>query len=125
MNQNVRVDKWLWSVRIFKTRGLATDACKKGYVSIDNLPVKPSRTLKPNVILKVSKPPIVRTYKVLKLAEKRMPAKMVDLFMEDITPPEELEVLEIQKNMTWFSRDKGKGRPTKKERRDMDKFINK
>lgn len=124
MAQNVRVDKWLWSVRLFKTRGLATNACKKGHVSIDNLPVKPSRILKPNDILKVRKPPIVRTYKVIKLAEKRMPAKMVYMYMEDLTLPEELEILRIQKNMTWFSRERGTGRPTKKERRDMDKFIN-
>ncbi len=123
MEQQVRVDKWLWAVRVFKTRSIATDACKKGRVLIDNLPVKPSRVLKEGDIVKVKKQPVTYSFKVLKLAEKRMGAKLVPGFMEDITPASELEVLEIQKNMGWFQRDRGTGRPTKKDRRDLDTFF--
>ncbi len=124
MGETIRVDKWLWAVRIFKTRSQATEACKKGHVSIDGLPVKPSRVIHENDVIQVRKAPIVRTYKILKLAEKRMSAKLVDGFMADITPPEELEILEMQKNMNWFSRERGAGRPTKKERRDIDRLFN-
>lgn len=123
MEQQVRVDKWLWAVRVFKTRSIATDACKKGRVLIDNLPVKPSRVLKEGDIVKVKKQPVTYSFKVLKLAEKRMGAKLVPGFMEDITPASELEVLEIQKNMGWFQRDRGTGRPTKKDRRNLDTFF--
>ena len=106
MAENVRVDKWLWAVRIFKTRSLATEACKKGHVIIDNLPVKPSRTIKVGETLIVKKPPVSRSFKVLGLAEKRMGAKLVCGYLEDVTPAEELELLEIQKHMRWSSRDK-------------------
>jgi len=123
MAENVRVDKWLWAVRVFKTRSQATEACRKGHVSIDNLPVKPSRILHPGEIVQVRKPPLVRSFKVLELAEKRMSAKLAINFMEDVTPPEELEIQEMQKSMRWISRDKGTGRPTKKERRDLDDFF--
>ncbi len=123
MEGNVRVDKWLWAVRIFKTRSKATEACRKGHVSIDDLPVKPSRLIHSNEIIRIRKEQMIRSFKVLKLAEKRMSAKFVPDFLEDVTPPEELEILEIQKNMRWISREKGKGRPTKKERRDLDEFF--
>lgn len=123
MEKQVRVDKWLWAVRIFKTRSIATDACKKGRVLIDNLPVKPSRLLNEGDIVKVKKQPVTYSYKVLKFAEKRMGAKRVAEFMENITPVSELEILEIQKNMGWFQREKGTGRPTKKDRRDLDNFF--
>ncbi|HKJ40668.1 MAG TPA: RNA-binding S4 domain-containing protein [Sunxiuqinia sp.] len=123
MSDQVRVDKWLWAVRVFKTRSQATDACKKGHVAMDDQSVKPSRILKEGDIVKVRKSPVVYRYKVLQLAEKRMGAKLVPDFMEDVTPPEELEILDVQKNMSWFKRDRGTGRPTKKERRDLDGFI--
>lgn len=123
MTQNVRIDKWLWAVRIFKTRSQATEACRKGHVSIGELPVKPSRTLHAGEIVSVRKDQIVRSFKVLKLAEKRMSAKFVTDFLEDVTPPEELEIIEMKKNMRWISRDRGTGRPTKKERRDLDDFF--
>ncbi len=123
MEENVRVDKWLWGVRIFKTRSQATEACRKGHVSIDNLPVKPSRVIRPGEIVKVRKEQIVRSFKILKLAEKRMSAKLVPDFLEDVTPPEEIEIIEMQKNMRWITREKGTGRPTKKERRDLDEFF--
>ncbi len=123
MAENVRVDKWLWAVRIYKTRSQATEACRKGHVSIDNLPVKPSRIIHPEETIQVRKPPIVRSFKVLALAEKRMSAKLADNFVEDVTPPEELEILDMQKNMRWITREKGKGRPTKKDRRNLDDFF--
>jgi ribosome-associated heat shock protein Hsp15 len=123
MAENIRVDKWLWAVRIFKTRSQATEACRKGRVSIDDLPVKPSRILHPGEIVKVRKEQAVRSFKVLKPAEKRMSAKFVPDFLEDVTPPGELEIIEMQKNMRWITREKGKGRPTKRERRDLDEFF--
>lgn len=124
MAEEVRVDKWLWAVRIYKTRSQATEACKKGHVFIQNLPVKPSRAVHPGEIIKVRKPPIERSFKILGLSEKRMSAKMSEEFVEDVTTPEELELLEMQKNMRWISREKGTGRPTKKDRRDLDDFFN-
>lgn len=123
MAENVRIDKWIWAVRIFKTRSQATDACRKGHVSIGDLPVKPSRIVHPEEIVKVRKNQITRSFKVLALAEKRMAAALVDKFLEDVTPAEELEILEMQKNMRWMTRDKGTGRPTKKDRRDLDEFF--
>ena len=123
MSQNVRIDKWLWAVRIYKTRTQASDACKKGRVVVGDLPVKPSREVSPGDVIQVKKAPITRTYKVLAIAEKRMPAKLAEGFVEDITPPEELELLETQKQMKWFGRKPGSGRPTKKERRRLDDFF--
>jgi ribosome-associated heat shock protein Hsp15 len=123
MTEEVRVDKWLWVVRIFKTRSESTEACKKGHVLIDKLPVKPSRMLRPGHIVQVKKPPIERSYKVLGISEKRISAKLTEEFVMDITPPETIKLLEIQKNMHWIMRTKGTGRPTKKERRDIDDFL--
>jgi len=120
---DIRIDKWLWAVRIFKTRSQATEACKKGHVSIEDLPVKPSRSIHVGEVVKVKKTPLVRSYKVLDIAGKRMSAKLAINFVEDITPPEELEILEMQKNMRWISRDRGTGRPTKKDRRELDDFF--
>lgn len=123
MEEQVRVDKWLWAIRVFKTRSQASEACKKGRVIIDNISVKPSRVLKIGDIVKVRKTPVTYSYKVLQLTEKRMGAKLVPDFMLDVTPKEELEILEVQKNMGWVQRERGAGRPTKKERRDLDDFF--
>lgn len=123
MGENVRIDKWIWAVRIFKTRSLATEACKKGHVSIGNLPVKASRIVHPGEIVKIRKPPVTRSFKILALAEKRMSAKLITDYVEDVTPPEELELQEMQKSMRWISRDRGTGRPTKKDRRELDDFF--
>ncbi len=123
MSVGVRIDKWLWAVRIFKTRSQASEACRKGHISIENLPVKPSRDVHVGEVVKVRKPPISRSFKVLALAENRMGAKLVRDFLEDVTPQEELELLEMQKHMRWSVRDKGTGRPTKKDRRDLDDFF--
>lgn len=124
MAGTVRIDKWLWAVRVFKTRSQATEACKKGRVSIGELPVKASREVHPGEVIKVRVNPITRSYKVLDVAEKRMSAKLIPGFVEDITPQEELDVLEMQKHMNWNSRERGAGRPTKKDRRNLDDFFN-
>jgi ribosome-associated heat shock protein Hsp15 len=123
MAENVRVDKWMWAVRIFKTRSQASEACRKGHILIGSLPVKPSRILHQGEIIKVRKEQVVRSFKVIELTEKRMAAKLAAAFIEDVTPPEELEILEMKKNMRWVSRDRGTGRPTKKDRRDMEDFF--
>lgn len=123
MAENVRIDKWLWAVRLFKTRSQATEACKKGHVSIGDLPVKPSRSIHRGETLKVKKAPITRSYKVLDLVGKRISAKLAVDFVEDVTPAEELELLEMQKNMKWIVRKQGTGRPTKKDRRELDGFF--
>jgi len=123
MAEEVRIDKWLWAVRIYKTRSQAIEACRKGHVSIGNLPVKPSRAIRINETVKVRKSPIVRSFKVIGLAEKRMSAKLTEDFIQDVTPPEELELQEMQKNMRWITRDPGTGRPTKKDRRELDDFF--
>ncbi len=123
MAEDVRVDKWLWAVRIYKTRSQASEACRKGHVSIGNLPVKPSRSVHLGEVIKVRKSPITRSFKILELTEKRMSAKLTADYLEDVTPPEVLEIEEMQKNMRWLERDRGTGRPTKKDRRELDDFF--
>ncbi|MFV0344663.1 MAG: RNA-binding S4 domain-containing protein [Bacteroidales bacterium] len=122
MSNIVRVDKWLWAVRIFKTRSLATEQIKKGRVMLNGASIKPSRTLHAGDTVQVKKPPITYSFKVLDVADKRMGAKEVSKFCENITAPEELEILDIQKGVSIY-RDRGTGRPTKKERRDIEKFF--
>jgi ribosome-associated heat shock protein Hsp15 len=123
MAEGVRIDKWMWAVRLYKTRSQATEACKKGYVTINDKAVKPARVLQVGEIIKVRKAPITKSFKVLALVGKRMGAKLVVDFLEDVTPPEEMELLEMQKHMRWSARDKGTGRPTKKDRRELDDFF--
>jgi ribosome-associated heat shock protein Hsp15 len=116
-----RIDKWLWFVRIYKTRSIATEACAGGKVKIDGNTVKASRMVRKGDIIQVRKRVIKYEYKVLKIAEKRMGAKLVPDFLEDITPEEELDKLESAHKQPLQTREKGQGRPTKKERRVMDK----
>jgi ribosome-associated heat shock protein Hsp15 len=123
MNESPRIDKWLWSVRVFKTRSLATEACRKGHVLINGLPVKASHIVKAGEIIRVRKPPIYRSYQVLAPIVSRVGAKEVNTFMTEVTPPEELSLLQNQKEMQWNARERGTGRPTKKERRDLDDFF--
>lgn len=123
MAGTVRIDKWLWAVRLYKTRSQATEACRKGHVSIGNLPVKASREVHKGEVVKVRVNPITRSYKILDIADKRMSAKLTPGFVEDITPQEELDLLEIQKQMNWNTRERGTGRPTKKDRRNLDDFF--
>lgn len=122
MNE-VRVDKWLWSVRIFKTRSIATDACKMNRVSINGQLAKASRTIRVGDIITVRKPPIEYSFKVLQLLNNRVGAKLVPEYMENITPREQYEILELQRISGFVDRAKGLGRPTKKERRDLEQFI--
>lgn len=121
--KEVRIDKWLWAVRIFKTRTIAADACKKGRVLIDNVSIKPSRIVHAGNVVQVRKSPIVFSFRVLALTDKRMGAKLVPQFMENITPPDQYEILELQKIGGFVDRQRGTGRPTKKERRDLDQFT--
>ncbi len=124
MSEPLRIDKFLWSVRIFKTRSLATDACKKGRVLIDGQPVKASRLVKANEEIEIKKPPVVYTYKVIAFPKSRVGAKLVPEYITDLTSEEEL--LKLQKTDSFFiKRDKGTGRPTKKERRLLDKMKRK
>lgn len=122
MNE-VRIDKWMWAVRIFKTRTIASDACKKGRVMIENVSIKPSRMIRIGDIVQVRKPPITFSFKVLDLSDKRMGAKLVPQFMENVTPPEQYEMLELNKISGFVDRQRGTGRPTKKERRDLEQFT--
>lgn len=121
--EEVRIDKWLWAVRIFKTRTIAVEACKKGRVMIDDVTIKPSRNVRAGDVIQVRKPPVTYSFKVLALADKRMGAKMVPQFMENVTPPDQYELLELNKISGFVDRQRGTGRPTKKERRDLDQFA--
>ena len=121
IDKQIRVDKWLWAVRIFKTRSQATEACKKGKILIREQAVKPSRVLRINDVIQVKKPPVVYSYKVTGLLAKRLSARLVQDYIEDITPESELQKLKVRETF-FISRDRGSGRPTKKERRIMDKL---
>ena len=122
---NTRIDKWLWAVRIFKTRAQATGACSGGKVKIDGTAVKASRKIKLGETLLVRKGVIKYMYKVLKIAEKRMGAKLIIDFVEDLTSDDERAKLESSQKQPLQTREKGQGRPTKRERRNMDKFREK
>ncbi len=123
MAEHPRIDKWLWSVRVFHTRSMATEACKKGHVMMDGLPVKPSRVVKPGDVVRVRWSPIWRSYKALEPLHNRVGAKEVPNHMVDVTPAEELAILEMHKTGQWITRDRGAGRPTKKERRDLEDYF--
>lgn len=118
----VRIDKWLWAMRVFKTRTIATDACKKGRVSIKGAVVKPSRTIKVGDIIDVRKPPITYTFRVLALTENRLGAKLVPDYLENLTPQSQYDLLEMTRISGFVDRRKGLGRPTKRDARDMAAF---
>ncbi|MDD6141506.1 MAG: RNA-binding S4 domain-containing protein [Bacteroidales bacterium] len=123
MDKDVRIDKWLWATRIFKTRTIATDACKKGRVTIGGMNVKPSRPIKVGEVVDVRKPPITYSFRVKDLAENRMGAKLVPNFLENVTAPEQYELLEMSRISGFINRQKGLGRPTKKDSRELSKFT--
>lgn len=123
MANEVRIDKWLWAVRIFKTRSIAIDAIKMGRVTIGGQKVKASRNVKVGEVIDVKKPPIIYSFKVLALAQNRMGAKLVPGFMENVTRKEQLDLLEMNRISGFIDRAKGMGRPTKKDRRDIDDFT--
>ena len=122
MNE-ARIDKWMWAVRIFKTRTIAAEACKKGRIAINGAQAKPARTVKPGDVVQVRKPPVTYSFKVLQAIEKRVGAKLVPDVMENVTTPDQYELLEMSKISGFVDRARGTGRPTKKERRDLDEFF--
>lgn len=117
-----RLDKWLWAARIYKTRTLASDACKNGRITINGAQAKPSRTVKTGDEVGVKKAPITYTFRVLSPIEKRVGAKLLPEVLENITAPEQYELLEMSKISGFVDRARGTGRPTKKERRALDNF---
>lgn len=119
----VRIDKWLWAVRIFKTRTIATDSCKKGRVMVNGTNVKPSRTIKVGDVVAVRKPPVTYSFRVLNLAENRMGAKLVPGYLENITPPDQYELLDMIRISGFVDRQKGLGRPTKRDGRALREFT--
>ena len=123
MKTEVRIDKWLWAVRLFKTRTLAADACKKGKVIIQQVSVKPSRNVKIGDVVSIKRNPVLFSFKVLGLSENRMNAKLVPDFLLNVTSSDQLELLEMAKLAGKSGRDQGAGRPTKKDRREIDDFI--
>lgn len=121
-NKEVRIDKFLWAVRLYKTRGMASDACRMNRILVNGSDVKPSRSIMNNDILTVRKPPVTFMYKVIMPVENRQPAKLVPDYIEDMTPTAEKAKLEIRQTAPVGKREKGTGRPTKKERRIIDKW---
>jgi ribosome-associated heat shock protein Hsp15 len=119
----MRIDKYLWAVRLFKTRNEAADACKGGKIKVNGGDAKPSREVKPADTISVRRMPVVYTYKVIAVVDKRQPAKNVPLFIEDVTPPEERSKLTDARLAPAIRREQGTGRPTKKERRELDGFL--
>lgn len=119
----IRVDKYLWAMRIYKTRSIATDACKCGRVKMNGVEIKPSRAFHVGDVFTVRKGPITYTYRILQLASNRLGAKMVPEYLQDITPKEQLELLELARYAAQSGRERGTGRPTKKDRRDIEQFF--
>jgi ribosome-associated heat shock protein Hsp15 len=118
----VRIDKYLWAMRIYKTRSLASEACRKGRIIIGSVQVKPSRLIQADEIITVKKLPVVFTYQVIEPADNRVAAKLVANYLRDLTPEEELIKLDASKAKPFGYRPKGYGRPTKKERRTIDRL---
>lgn len=127
MKTEVGIDKWLWAMRIFKTRTVATDSCKKGRVSLrtssGEVTAKPSRMIKVDDVVCVRKPPITYSFRVKALTENRLGAKLVPEYMENITPKEQYDMLDVIRISGFIDRRKGLGRPTKRESRDLAKFT--
>ncbi|MDR3350303.1 MAG: RNA-binding S4 domain-containing protein [Prevotellaceae bacterium] len=121
----IRLDKYLWAIRVYKTRSEAADACKAGRVKVNGMEAKPSREVREGDILAVRKLPVTYTYKIIQLVENRQPAKNVALYAENLTPEEETGKLDKKNIAVYIRRDRGAGRPTKKERREIDKLFEK
>ena len=118
-----RIDKWLWAARIFKTRTIAADACKNGRIAVNNVNVKPSRMVKEGDVISVRKPPVTYQFKILKTIEQRVGAKLLPEIYENVTAPDQYELLEMIRIGRFAGRARGTGRPTKKDRRQMDAFV--
>ncbi len=117
-----RIDKWLWAARLYKTRSLAAEACKNNRIHINGVVAKPSRNVKDGDEVSVRKPPVTYTFRVLQAIEKRVGAKLLPEILENITPPEQYEVLEMSRISGFVDRARGTGRPTKKDRRALDEW---
>jgi ribosome-associated heat shock protein Hsp15 len=124
MEEVARIDKWLWAARIFKTRSIAADACKNGRVTIGGVNVKPSHIVKAGETVDVRKPPITYSFRILKTIEQRVGAKLLPEIYENVTAPEQYELLEMNRISGFVDRARGTGRPTKKDRRALDDFLN-
>lgn len=124
MTDVARIDKWLWAARIFKTRSIAADACKNGRVTISGTNVKPSHTIKVGEIINVKKPPITYSFEVLQTIEKRVGAKLIPEVYKNVTDAKQYELLEMSRISGFVDRARGTGRPTKKDRRQLDAFVN-
>ena len=122
MNE-ARIDKWLWASRIFKTRTIAADACKNGRIMVNDVLVKPSHMVKVGDKISVRKPPVTYTFRILKTIEQRVGAKLLPEIYENITTPDQYELLEMNRISGFVNRQRGTGRPTKKDRRAMDAFV--
>ena len=123
MTDVARIDKWLWAARIFKTRSIAADACKNGRVTISGTNVKPSHTIKVGEIINVKKPPITYSFEVLQTIEKRVGAKLIPEVYKNVTDAKQYELLEMSRISGFVDRARGTGRPTKKDRRQLDAFV--
>lgn len=123
MAEVARIDKWLWAARIFKTRSIAADACKNGRVTIGGVNVKPSHTVKAGEVVAVRKPPVTYSFKILKTIEQRVGAKLLPEIYENVTTPDQYELLEMNRISGFVNRARGTGRPTKKDRRALDEFV--
>ena len=123
MQETARIDKWLWAARIFKTRSIAVDAIKNGRVTIDGVGVKPSRMVKAGEVVSVRKPPVTYSFRILKTIEQRVGAKLIPEVYENVTDPKQYELLEMSRISGFVDRARGTGRPTKKERRAMEAFV--
>ncbi len=119
----VRVDKYLFAMRLYKTRTIAADACKKGRIMMGGAQLKPSRTFHIGDVFSVRKGPITYTYRIKQLSENRLGAKLVPDYLQDITAPDQLELLELARLAGQTGRDRGTGRPTKKDRREIETFL--
>ena len=123
-SSEARIDKWLWAARIFKTRTIAAAACKKGQVSLGGVQLKASRMIKAGDVISVRKPPITYSFRVLQPIERRVGAKLIPEVLENVTTPDQYELLEMSKISGFVGRAKGTGRPTKKDRRSLEDFQN-
>ncbi|WP_298064439.1 S4 domain-containing protein [uncultured Rikenella sp.] len=123
MAEGVRIDKWLWSVRLFKTRSDAAEACRCNRVLVNGTAVKPSREVRTGEVVSVRRMPVVYSFRIRELVATRQPAKNVPRYIEDVTPPEELDKMEMARAGAFAVRDRGMGRPTKKERRDIEELL--
>lgn len=123
MQDKIRIDKWLWAVRIFKTRSLAAEACEKEKIIVNDVEAKASRTIKLNDIIRIRKGVFTLTFKVLQLTDKRMAGKNAPEYCEDMTPDEELKKMKMHALALRMGRNPGTGRPTKNERRALDEFL--